>query len=303
VLRAAWPQRLGRGGPYALAGGQQVTVYVSAAYAEADGVGRQWAEYFAGLVHGTELPMLKAYVAPLSQVAEMCGSDYALGCYGGQTLITIGDSSSGYIPASIAAHEYGHHIAANRSNAPWAAISWGTKRWASYMNICSRAQAGTVFPGDEGDNYSLNPGEGFAESYRVLTETNGTADGYQWPIVDPSFRPDVQALAAIRADVLEPWSGPRIQTIKGKFAPGSRIWTTTVATRLDGDARVGVTVPGGGADGVTLLSGDGRVLGTGSWNSSGGKSLDYRVCGARSLKVRVTRSAAAARFTLRVVVP
>jgi hypothetical protein len=292
------------GGTYTVVGGQRVTVYVSAAYPEADGVGRQWAEYFAGLVHGAELPMLKAYVAPLSQVAELCGSDYALGCYGGQTLITIGDSSSGYIPASIAAHEYGHHVAANRSNAPWAAIAWGTKRWASYMNICSRAQAGMVFPGDEGMNYEFNPGEAFAESYRVLIETNGTAVGYDWPIVDPSFRPDVHALDAIRQDVLNPWSEPSVQTIRGKFAAGSRMWTKTIATPLDGDLRVGVTVPGGGGDGVTLLSGDGRtVLGTGSWNSAGGKSLDYRTCGARSLKVRVTRSAAAARFTLRMVVP
>jgi hypothetical protein len=304
----AAPRRLAAaswwGGTYTVAGGQRVTVYVSATYPEADGVGRQWAEYFAALVHGAELPMLKAYVAPLSEVEEMCGSEYALGCYGGQTLITIGDSSAGYVPASIAAHEYGHHIAANRSNAPWAAIDWGTKRWASYMNICSRAGAGMVFPGDEGMNYAFNPGEGFAESYRVLIETNGTGAGYGWPIVDPSFRPDVQALAAIRADVLDPWSEPRIRMIRGRFAAGSRTWTTTVATPLDGDARVAVTVPGGGADGVTLLAADGRtVLGTGSWNSAGGKSLDYRICGARSLKVRVTRGAAAARFTLRVVVP
>jgi hypothetical protein len=153
-------------------------------------------------------------------------------------------------------------------------------------------------------NYSFNPGEGFAESYRVLIETNGTAVGYDWPIVDPSFRPDAQALTAIREDVLHPWSEPRTTTIKGKFLRRSRTRTTQVATRLDGDLRIGVTVPGGGADDVTLLSGDGEtVLATASWNSSGGKSVEYRVCGARSLKVRVTRRAAAARFTLRVVVP
>ena len=37
-----------------------------------------------------------------------------------------------------------------------------------------------AFPGNEGANYSLNPGEAFAESYRVLVETNGTAVGYDW---------------------------------------------------------------------------------------------------------------------------
>jgi hypothetical protein len=304
---AVAPRRLAAaswwGGPYTVAG-EQVTVYVSATYPEADGVGRQWAEYFAGLVHGAELPMVKAYIAPLDEVAEMCGSDYVVGCYGGQTLITVGDSSAGYVPASIAAHEYGHHVAANRINAPWAAIDWGTKRWASYMNICSRTEAGMLFPGDEGMNYAFNPGEGFAESYRVLIETNGTAVGYDWPIVDPSFRPDVEALAAIREDVLHPWTQPRNMTIKGRFGAGSRTWSTQVATPLDGDARIAVTVPGGGADDVTLLSADGgRVLAKASWNSSGGKSLEYRICGARSLKVRVTRSGAAMRFTLRVVAP
>jgi hypothetical protein len=281
-----------------------VTVYVSRAYPESDAVGRQWAEYFNGLVHGAELSMLKAYIAPLDEVAEMCGSEYVVGCYGGQTLITIGDSSAGYVPASIAAHEYGHHVAANRSDAPWAAIDWGTKRWASYMNICSRVQAGMVFPGDEGMNYAFNPGEGFAESYRVLIETNGTAVGYDWPIVDPSFRPDIEALAAIRADVLQPWTRPSTTAIKGRFTGGSRIWSTRLATPFDGNARITVTVPGGGADDVALLSGDGRtVLARGTWNTSGGKSLDYRVCSARSLKVRVTRSAAATRFTLRVILP
>jgi hypothetical protein len=84
------------------------------------------------------------------------------------------------------------------------------------MNICSRARAGMVFPGDEGMNYAFNPGEGFAEAYRVLIETNGTAVGYDWPIVDPSFRPDVEALAAIRADVFQPWTGPSTTAIRGK---------------------------------------------------------------------------------------
>jgi hypothetical protein len=281
-----------------------VTVYVSAAYPEADGVGRQWAEYFTGLVHGAELAMMRAYIAPLEEVAELCGSDHVVGCYGGQTLISVGDSSDGYVPASIAAHEYGHHVAANRSNAPWGAIDWGTKRWASHTNICSRTQAGMLFPGDEGLNYAFNPGEGFAESYRVLIETNGSAAGYHWPIVDTSFRPDVQALAAIRQDVLHPWIEPTTTTIKGRFRAGSRTWSVSLATPLDGDVRIAVSVPGGGADDIALLAPGGRtVLGRGSWNSTGGKSLDYRICGARSLKVRVTRSGAATRFTLRVVAP
>ena len=48
---------------------------------------------------------------------------------------------------AIIAHEYGHHVAANRSNAPWAALDWGTKRWATYIQVCGRARDGRALPG------------------------------------------------------------------------------------------------------------------------------------------------------------
>src|SRR5437899_6747820 len=292
------------GGTYPVPGGEHVAIYISTSYPQADAVAQQWADFFGRLPHGQELSLAKVYIAPLDEVSELCYSDEALGCYGGQTIVTVGDSTAGILPTSIAAHEYGHHIAANRSDAPWNALDWGTKRWATTMGICTRVGAGTAFPGDEGPSYTLNPGEGFAESYRVLVETNGTAVGYEWPIVDPSFRPTPASLAAIREDVLQPWVGPTTKTIRGKFLRGRRTWTTQVATLLDGDLRVRFTVPGGGADDVTLLTGDGRtVLAKGSWASTGGKSAEYRVCGARSLRVRVTRGGVAARFTLRVTLP
>jgi hypothetical protein len=308
AILAAAPRHLADlswwGGTYSVPGGEKVSVYVSTSYPHSEAVAQQWAEFFAALPHGSELAIVKAYVAPLDEVQEMCWSDEVIGCYWGNRLVTVGDSSAGVSPASIATHEYGHHVAANRVNAPWMALAWGTKRWATQAKICSRVTAGTAYPGDEGVNYAFNPGEAFAESYRILVETNGTALGYDWPIIDPSFRPDAQALTAVREDVLHPWSGPTTKTISGKFLRRSRTWTAQVATPLDGDLRLRLTVPGAGANDVTLLSSDGRtVLATGSWDSSGGKSVEYRLCGARSLKVRVTRGGSAARFSLRVVVP
>jgi hypothetical protein len=307
-LLASAPRRLSQatwwGGTYAVPDGEHVSIYISASYPQADDLARLWVDFFDHLPHGEEISLVKVYIAPLDEVSEMCLSDEVVGCYGDQTLVTVGDSSAGFLPASIAAHEYGHHVAANRSNAPWRAVDWGTKRWASAMGICGRVTAGTAVPGDEGASYTLNPGEGFAESYRVLAETGGAAAGFDWPIVDPSFRPTQESFAAIREDVFHPWAGPTTRTTRGKFLRGRRTWSTQVATLLDGDLRVRVTVPGGGADDVTLFSGDGRtVLATGSWASSGGKSAEYRVCGARSLRVRVTRGGAAARFTLQVQAP
>lgn len=290
------------GGKYTVASGESVVVYVSRSYPEVDAVGRQWAEFFAGLVHGPELSFLTAYIAPLPVVQEMCGSEWVIGCYGGDTMITVGDSSAGEPPASVATHEYGHHVAANRNNAPWPAIDWGTKRWATAMDICHRVQSNLLFPGDEGLMYSFNPGEAFAESYRVLIETNGTAAGYDWPIVDPSLRPDVPALAALREDVVHPWTGSTVRTIKGRFAGKRRTWSTPIATPLDGD--VSVAVAGGGTADVRLLSSDGRtVLSNGTWSSSGGRTVAYRLCGTRSVRVRLTRGGAPARFTLRITLP
>jgi hypothetical protein len=230
----------------------------------------------------------------------MCANPDVLGCYGGDELFTLGESAPGLPSAtSVAAHEYGHHIAAHRDNAPWQALDWGAKRWATRMDVCRRAAAGTAFPGDEAADYSFNPGEAFAEAYRVLVETDGTALGYTWPIVDPSFRPDADALAALREDVVDPWSGPTVTTLRGRFPRAKRVWTTTIATPLDGELRVRIDVP----DDVSLVAPDGTVLARSTWTSAGGKRVGYRVCGVRSLRIRVSRAGPAARFTLRVSKP
>jgi hypothetical protein len=292
------------GGRYTVGSGQAVTVFVSATYARDESNAREWASWFTSLPHGHELGLLTAYVATLGEVEEICGAPDVLGCYWGQKLVTIGDSSAGIPPASVAAHEYGHHIASNRINPPWAAIDWGTKRWSSYMGICTRVGNGLAFPGDEGPNYVLNPGEGFAEAYRVLVETNGTAQGFDWPVVDASFRPDATALAAVRDDVLRPWAPLKPRIVRGTFARGSRTWRLKLSTPLDGDLRVSLAVGSGGANEVTLLAENGNgVIGTGSWDSSGGVSVQRPVCGTRSTTVRVTRRSTSRRFTLRLSVP
>ena len=66
------------------------------------------------------------------------------------------------------AHEYGHHIAAHRSNAPLEALDFGPKRWSSYELVCSNTIDGKLAPGDQGANYLSNPGEAWAEAYARL---------------------------------------------------------------------------------------------------------------------------------------
>jgi hypothetical protein len=292
LARLPWQARR-----YIVNSGEEVRVSVSPAYASDPQAGQRWAEFFASLPHNAELARLDAYIAPLDEVEQICGGE-AFGCYGSNHLVTMGEANSGVTAQSVATHEYGHHVAQNRINPPWLAIDWGTKRWASVVGVCARQRDGTAFPGDEDVNYTLNPGEAFAESYRALVETNGTGVGYDWPLVDDSFRPTPEALAAVREDVAHPWVAPSTATISGRFAGAARAWTTSVATPLDGDLRIQV----GAAADVKLLAGD-AVLAKSSWTSSGGKALEYRICGTRSLKVRVSRTGAAARFTLRITEP
>jgi hypothetical protein len=276
------------------------TVRVSPAYGDSAAIAQRWSSFFQSLLHGSELNLLDAYVAPLDEVRQLCGSSDVLGCYGENHLV-IPDRGEGGIPAtSIATHEYGHHVAFNRVNPPWVAVDWGTKRWETYERICARVAAGTAFPGAEDANYPLNPGEAFAETYRVLNETAAGLSA-TWPIVDPSFRPDGAALDAVRRDVLDPWTAPTVTVRRVAFARNSRNWSMRIATPLDGSVRVQVEP---GNDDVTLLAADARtVVGRGAWTSSGAKSFSSTACGQRSFVLRVTRHSPGRRFTLRLSAP
>jgi hypothetical protein len=284
------------GGTYTAATGERVTVHVSATYPHDEAVAQRWADYLASLVHGQELGLLTATLATPGEVQDVCG-DGALGCYADDKLVAVGEASDGIDPTAVVAHEYGHHVASHRSNAPWNATEWGTKRWASYAQVCSRAAAGTVFPGDEGAHYPLNAGEAFAETYRVLNQASGSFD---WPLVDPSFRPDEAALAAVRDDVLNPWTGPSTRTVRLRFAGRSRTLTTTVSTPLDGDLHVVLRSPLAAAYSLTVDAG-GAAHAAGTLVGGSEKELDLRICGQRSLTLHVTRVAQAppsARLTI-----
>src|SRR5439155_4552753 len=114
----------------------------------------------------------------------------ALGWYDAddRVIFTTGDDVPERATAqSILAHEYGHHIANNEKNTPWLAEDYGTKRWASYVNVCKRARTGTLYPGDESEHYRLNSGELFAESYRVLVEQKLGLPASPWLAVDQSL--------------------------------------------------------------------------------------------------------------------
>jgi hypothetical protein len=293
------------GGPYGTPTGESVTVYLSTSYPEDELVARRWAEFFASLVHGPELAAVTVYLAPPPEVDALCRGIGALGCYGNQRLVAIGDSSAGIAPTAVAAHEYGHHVAHNRVNPPWRTLDWGTKRWASHVGVCTRTQAGALHPGDEDGFYTLNPGEGFAEAYRVMNESRAGATSFSWPIADRSFFPDAGAFGAIEEDVLRPWSSPTVTTLPGRFlAWGPNVWRRTISTPLDGDLSVALTLPPVAAYDLDLLASDGRtVVGRGLWSGVARKSLRFTICGQRSVTLRVTRRGSPGAFRAEVSRP
>jgi hypothetical protein len=289
------------GGSYPTSTGETVRVEVSDRYPVDETVTRAWAEYLASLVHGPELARVTLYLAPYSEVQSICGFD-ALACYSAQRELIVApreDFPAGPSAQAVVAHEYGHHVARSRSNAPWNSLSYGTKRWASRIGVCARTASGTLFPGGMGFRYRLDPGEGFAEAYRVLNEQRAGRPESAWEIVDASLRPDTLALAALEQDVLNPWTGPGVQARSGTFrARGAATRAFPIATPLDGSLRLTLTAPAKMRLRLSLYDRSRNVT-----VATGGRRVSTTICGHRSLTVRVTRNAGAGRFNLSITKP
>jgi hypothetical protein len=280
-LQAFW------GGPHTAATGETVQVFASDTFPQNRALTQSWADFLARLAHGQELSEVEVYLLPLAEIRGICGRG-AIGCYSprDETIVTIADDIPGGPTAeSVLTHEYGHHVATNRVNTPWDAGDWGTKRWATASNVCARALMGRLFPGDQGANYQLNPGEGMAESYRVLNERRLGTPESPWDVVDLSLYPTEAALRSLEQDVLDPW---RANTVVRRSSSFRRAGTKTrgfaVSTPLDGNVQVRLSAPGGKFS-LALLSGSKVIAKTTS------RTLTATVCGQRSLSVRVVRSA------------
>jgi hypothetical protein len=222
-------------------GGEDIHISVSPYY---EGELGTWTDYIGSLLHGSELSSVWFYILRPSEVAEWCGPR-AYACYWPgipPTIVTPGEDASGGLTAeALLAHEYGHHVANSRPNPPWGALTYGTKRWASYVNVCAAVLAGQFFPGDEADNYGLNPAEGFAEAYRVTNQRRLGVDEMPWRLVDGRFYPDSTAMALIEQDVVDPWTAHNTVTFRGRFTRmGPSQHTLEVTTELDGIATASV---------------------------------------------------------------
>ena len=282
------------GGPTVATDGETVSIFISDSYSADPSLAKQWADFVTSLVHGPELRTVSIHLLTLAEVQRqtVCGNG-ALACY----LPTTGaiyapetDPEPDTSARGVLIHEYGHHVANSQSNPPFVSWKYGTKRWATYENVCAKALSGTLFPGAEDRlHYMLNPGEGFAESYRVLNEQALGLPQESWSIVTTSLYPDAGALAALQEDVTMPWTANTVTTLTAKLTSKARTKSFVVATPLDGKLTVKPAQAGKAAVSVSLLS-KANAVATSSFASAAGRSLSSTVCGLRQYTVRAKLS-------------
>ncbi len=293
-----------RGGPVTTSTGEVVDVRVSDTLPVETATPEGWAEFLAGLTHGPELGRLTAYVVTFAEVQQICGSR-AAGCYGANQIVVPGETSSELTPQAIVRHEYGHHVGYHRNNSPWLAVDWGPKRWASVADVCARVARGEAHPGDQGANYPRNPGEVWAETYRLMDERKAGITTATWPIVSPGFFPNDAALRAAEQDVVQPWTAPRTTTVSRMFGKATpKVWWIPVAASLDGDLRISATVPNNGNPDVALVASNRQtVIRRAQWVGQRVKRMSGSICGQRSLFVRVTQMGSVGRVRVSITTP
>ena len=283
------------------ADGMKIKIAISPSYSANAAKAQSWADFLASLPQSGDAATMTVYFAPLREMQRACGPD-AFGCYdpNDSLLVLLGEPApDGASVEEIAAHEFGHHIANNRDNAPWSADSWGPKRWATKLKVCQGVRGRTMFPDDQGDNYGRNPTEGWAEAYRVSAGQNPT----DWSIVSDIFRPDAATQKIALLDATSPWPGNVAKTVSGSFkSRAAAVKRIKLSVPLDG--RVSVSASTGGMRvALDLFDATDRKRLASSAAASRASSLRSDVCGQRTVVVHLKRSAGSGSYKLTTSLP
>ncbi len=287
-----------------------VEARVSNSVPNPDAVAESIVNFLGSRVHGLELGKLKVFIGTPSEISNACGGDSdVLACYAAaERRMYIPDrdpsagSSAGFTRNYAITHEYGHHIAAYRSNSPFAALNYGAKYWSSYKFVCAGTDNGLYFPGNQSTHYLDDPGESFADTYAHLPE-NGFAN-VPWQF-NARLRPDAGAFAAIRRDVLHPWQRSARKVVTGSLNSIHTARATSVPLSLDGTLDLKLHGPSGANFNVAIYDGT-RLI---SRTTASGSQDHLRLTACRdgsqreTARVRVTRRTGAGSYSLTVLYP
>ncbi len=242
--------------------GGSIQVSFTAAVGRQPQLAQQYVGFLESLPHGSELGKLRVLIATPTEVNKRCrggdGTDgQVLGCYGSNQMIVpssgldTATAAGAYTVRYVLTHEYGHHIAAHRSNTlgQGGALDFGPKYWASYELVCDKTGNKQLFPYAEANfkQYLRNPGEAWAETYARLVYPE---QRWTWTNL---LRPDSGALAAARRDVLDPWTknATKIFTMSARRDHQ----TFRLPLRLDGALKATVRGPSGSRVALKVTSG------------------------------------------------
>jgi hypothetical protein len=287
---SAWSGAAWSGGVYTTASGETIHFYVSDSYQPNRADNQRWIDYLGWLYHSDELSRLTVYMVRPFELPSFCGAT-ATACYAPalQAMVVPGESSGGWSTDQIVAHEYGHHLANNRINPPWDALSRGTKRWSSYADICLQAQNGTALPGPSGGTHGFTAAEAFAEAFRVTNELR-VASSATWPIIDSTFYPNSVAREMIRLDAVKPWTGVSTATTSRFTSYGRRVQAFVSRGPMDGTMTVSLTTRSGPKYELQLVDkSTGEVIEQ-VRTVRGRATFTVTLCGQRSLVVRIRRN-------------
>lgn len=284
---------------YSINDGSEDTIAVSvtdACAASCDTVDPQGIANFVGtLIHGDEVSLLSVQLDTEFQLGFDCGFGAEACYFVGDNKIVIGGykepDGDGATLEFVLAHEYGHHVAANRMMPrPFGpAVDWGPLHWASLEDVCQGRRHGRLHPGDEGENYFENPGEAFAEAFAH----------YRFPELSVRWRylsalkPDAAALRAIEEDTLTPWQGRTSFVLAGRVpARGEGAAVESLRTPLDGMVSLRPSSLRRHGYELALRSRAGRLLRPARHGLGPQNQLDYAICGQPRLRLLITSTRA-----------